>query len=150
MTNKQERGFGIAGLLLLIAIIAVFVSLMWYGYQSGRFDNVPFMPMLLHRVGDKNIATLTGTVTAGPTMPVCIAGKPCTKVVNDRIINAEDANGNVVATAMTDKNGVYTMYLAPGKYTLVSVPAIGLRPSQQVTVASGMNHFDMQLDTGIR
>lgn len=150
MIYKQERGFGIAGLLLLIVIFAIFTSLMWYGYQSGRFDGVPFMPTLLHQVGDKKVGTLTGTVTAGPTMPVCIAGKPCTRVVPDRIINAEDVNGNVVATAVTDKNGVYAMYLAPGTYTLVSVPAIGLRPSQQVTVISGMNHFDMQLDTGIR
>lgn len=150
MNHKHQSGFGIAALLLLFVIFAIFGGLMWYGYQSGRFDGVPFVPTLLHQVGDKNVATLTGTVTAGPTTPVCVAGKPCTRVVSDRIINAEDTNGTVVATAVTDKNGVYTMYLAPGKYTLVSVPAIGLGPGKQVTVVSGMNRFDMQLDTGIR
>ncbi len=151
MKHRQETGFGILiGLVILVVVFAIFASLIWYGYKSGRFDGLPFAPTVLHTIGDKNVATLTGTVTAGPTSPVCGSGQLCMRIVTDRVMNAEDMNGTIVATARTDRKGVYTMYLAPGAYVLVPVPAIGLGRGKEVTVKAGVNHFDVMLDTGIR
>lgn len=133
--------------LLLVAILAVGAL---YAVQSGSLIRLPFAPAVLHRIGYNGVATLTGTVTEGPIMPVCVNTKPCFRVLGDRQIDAEDTDNTIVASTTTDANGMYTLYLAPGTYRLTSSPSIGLKASQPVTVHAGTNHFDLRFETSIR
>jgi hypothetical protein len=55
-----------------------------------------------------------------------------------------------VAATTTDESGVYTLRLAPGKYVIVAVPAIGLGGGKQITVGEGTNHIDISFDSGLR
>ncbi|SRR5258708_1038943 len=95
---------------------------------------------------------LEGVVSEGPTSPVCAADVPCTRTVDGHIVEAVDARGNVVASTKTDGSGHYSLSLAPGQYTLVLVPKIGLGniTGNQVDVKTGTNTFDLSVDTGLR
>ena len=101
--------------------------------------------------------TLAGDVVAGPTCPVERAEDPCPpKAVPNREVEILGANNAVVATAMTDSKGHFSVALAPGSYT-VSVPIqqgqIGMRQDERRQ--SERHHWaghdsQDQLDTGIR
>ena len=77
-----------------------------------------------------------GDVVAGPTCPVERAEDPCPpKAVPNREVEILGTNNAVVATAMTDSKGHFSVALAPGSYT-VSVPIqqgqIGMRQVSDV------------------
>lgn len=101
--------------------------------------------------------TLAGDVVAGPTCPSERAEDPCPpKAVPNREVQIVGANSAVVATAMTDSKGHFSVALAPGAYT-VTVPMkqgqIGMRQTSDVkaNVTTGqVTTVKIMLDTGIR
>jgi hypothetical protein len=97
-------------------------------------------------------ATLAGTVTEGPTTPVCVSTVPCERPVANHTIEAINSTGSVVATNETSSSGQYSFHLEPGRYTLVLVPKIGLpgTPNDQVDVKAGANTFNLSVDTGLK
>jgi len=134
-------------LLFLVIVTVVAAAGVMYAAQTGRIQltNLP-LPLL-----NNQSATLSGTVSIGPSSPVCISGQPCSRVLANYMLEARDASGNLAATTKTDSNGDYTMNLAPGTYTISTLPKVGIgEPGRQVTVKSGANHFDIVFDTGLR
>jgi len=107
-------------------------------------------------------ATLSGTVTYGPTAPNCQYPRQCPSVycgntqcnqpLANHQIQALDASGNIKAQATTDKDGKYSMKLAIGHYSLKLVPTVGLGggTTYPVDVKAGANTFNIAADTGIR
>jgi hypothetical protein len=101
--------------------------------------------------------TLSGDVVAGPTCPVERAEDPCPpKAVPNREVEILGTNSAVVATAMTDSKGHFSVALAPGTY-VVTVPIkqglIGTRQMSDVkanVVAGQVTTVKVMLDTGIR
>ncbi len=97
-------------------------------------------------------ATLTGTVTQSPSSPICPSSGSCSSAVANHTIEALNSSGQAVASTKTDDKGVYTLKLQPGTYTLKLVPAVGMGVIKNNTIAAkaGVNHFDLNVDTGIR
>jgi hypothetical protein len=101
--------------------------------------------------------TLSGDVVAGPTCPVERAEDPCPpKAVPNREVEILGTNNAVVATAMTDSKGHFSLALAPGTY-VVTVPIkqglIGMRQTSDVKAsitAGQVTTVKIMLDTGIR
>ena len=110
---------------------------------------------LLFTSCEKEITTgLEGIVYRGPINPVEIVGVP-----NDEPFEAgfsvSDKDGKVVATFDSDKEGRYSVLLAPGEYLITpdqDAPVIfPLQQSQSVKVGDeGFTEIDLYFDTGIR
>jgi hypothetical protein len=96
---------------------------------------------------------LHGTVTRGPTMPVCMVGKPCSEPAAG-VVLMFSRSGHVVARARTTTRGGYTVTLAPGRYAvrLPTTPKIGsgLRPQLVTVPRFHVATVDFSIDTGIR
>src|SRR5689334_17547859 len=89
---------------------------------------------------------LWGSVTVGPTTPVCRAGTPCSKPAKTTLTFSR---ANRVVTAKTDAAGRYRVKLAIGKWSVQL--GIGMqRTPATVVVRTGMHHVDFSVDTGIR
>jgi hypothetical protein len=99
------------------------------------------------------ITGLHGTVTRGPTTPICRIGVPCSApAAGAKLVFMR--NGRVAARVRASARGVYAVRLAPGTYTVTVSPSPGvgggIRPSS-VHVASGVYaRLDFAIDTGIR
>jgi hypothetical protein len=96
---------------------------------------------------------LHGTVTRGPTTPVCTVGIPCSAPATGALLLFE-RNGRVAARARVGAGGRYSIRLAPGSYLVVVAPkprlGFGIRP-RRVYVAGGRSkRVDLSIDTGIR
>lgn len=100
--------------------------------------------------------TLNGVVMASPSCPVQTAESPCPpKPVPDRQITIETTSGKVVATVTTDKQGHFSVNLAPGIYVIRLVPDGSPLPAQReptvVTITAGKTiSIQIVLDSGIR
>jgi hypothetical protein len=96
---------------------------------------------------------ISGSVTAGPTCPVEIAGSPCPPGVWTGIVRATATDGTAHEIE-TDDAGRYRLLLPDGSYEVTPVIPGGGPPSAapvSVTVtAGGMQTLDLQVDTGIR
>lgn len=96
---------------------------------------------------------ISGTVTAGPTCPVEIAGSPCPPRVWTGTVRATGSDGTTRET-QTDAEGRYRLPLPDGTYDVTPVTDGGGPPSAapvSVTVTAGaMQTLDLQVDTGIR
>jgi len=103
-----------------------------------------------------NQGTLSGDVLAGPTCPVESAARPCPpRPVPDRQVMIQTPDGKTIATTTTDKNGHFTITLAPGNYLVqvAAVPGPYLRQQkavQVVIIAGKTASVKILLDTGIR
>jgi hypothetical protein len=103
-----------------------------------------------------NQGTLNGNVLAGPTCPVATPDHPCPpKPVPGRQVAIVTPDGKTVATVTTDKNGHFSVMLAPGRYTVKVARASGPFPIQRqpvfVTIVAGKTvSVQILLDTGIR
>jgi hypothetical protein len=95
---------------------------------------------------------VVGTVTASPTCPVEVAGKPCPPRAVSAEIDVRDRNGATVAKTTSSADGKYRIALAPGEYMLVVVTdTFPLCPETPVSVKSGLfTTADISCDTGIR
>ena len=97
------------------------------------------------------LVLLHGIVVRGPTQPVCQVGKPCSApAVGVVLVFAR--SGYVAARVTTVKGGKYSVRLAPGSYTVSTVPrqkiGAGIRPSEvRVRGPAAVNFY---IDTGIR
>jgi hypothetical protein len=96
---------------------------------------------------------LYGVVMRGPTMPVCMVGKPCSAPAKGVVLVFVRA-GRVAARVTTALDGRYRVVLAGGAYSVRTAVRTtigrGLEPR---TVAVPRNRFarlDFLLDTGIR
>jgi hypothetical protein len=97
---------------------------------------------------------LTGVVMRGPVTPVCRVEVPCDAPFSAGFTVQRGASR--VATFRSDGGGQFTVFLAPGSYTVVpDADAPVISPSSQrksVTVAESGTLTVVQLtfDTGIR
>lgn len=99
------------------------------------------------------VASIGGTVSAGPISPVSRIGHPNTRPIQGASVEALRGS-HVVATDRTDGAGHYELTLQPGTYT-IQAAADGFRFAKRqpgdVTVSAGQREtVDFQLDTGIR
>ncbi len=96
---------------------------------------------------------LHGVVMRGPTMPVCIVGKPCSAPAAGAVLVFSRA-GRIVGRTRTNARGRYDVTLAPGWYSvrLAQAPRIGrgLRPTEVRVPAGASRRVDFFVDTGIR
>jgi hypothetical protein len=97
------------------------------------------------------LSGLHGTVTKGPTGPVCRQGQPCTAPAQLTLVFRRGTRSIRVRTSTA---GRYRVVLAPGYYTVTTVERIGIVPSirpRRVHVRSGhVDRLDFFVDTGIR
>ena len=97
---------------------------------------------------------LTGVVTRGPITPVCRVDVPCDAPFSARFV--VQRAGRQVAEFQSDSMGQFTVYLAPGAYTVVpNADAPIISPSSQVkSVTVGdtglLTVVRLTFDTGIR
>jgi len=100
-----------------------------------------------------SMGTLAGRVTAGPTCPVERPDHPCPPAPVIARVQAETAQGRVVASAKTNSDGHYRLGLRVGSYTLAAVTSSPLPRCATVSVTVSPNHTTIAsilCDTGIR
>jgi len=90
---------------------------------------------------------LWGSVTIGPTTPVCHAGMPCSAAAKQATLTFSRP-GRVVSTK-TDGGGRYRVRLAVGAWTVTA--SVGMRTTPAtVLVRAGTRRANFAVDTGIR
>ena len=98
------------------------------------------------------VAGLFGTVTRAPTMPVCIAGQPCSKPAAG--VRLTFVHGGVTAkSVVTGAQGQYRVLLSPGAYTVRVAGLSRIQRLSPVTVVVRRGVVARQafvIDTGIR
>ncbi len=92
---------------------------------------------------------LYGTVTKGPTSPVCLAERPCSAPVANAIVEALRGH-TIVAHGKTSDKGRYRLRLSPGHYAIRVLGAFRGGGKAAVVRAHGWTHLDLSFDTGIR
>jgi hypothetical protein len=98
---------------------------------------------------------LRGTVTRGPTAPVCQVNVPCDAPFSAGFTATSAASPASVAHFRSNTVGEFTVYLAPGSYRIVpDADAPIISPSSQARTvsvgSSGLTDIDLHFDTGIR
>ena len=97
------------------------------------------------------LSGLHGTVTKGPTMPVCRVGEPCSAPAQVTLLFRRA--GHTYRTR-AGANGRYRITLAPGYYTVSTVERIGItrniRPAAVHVRRAHDDRLDFSIDTGIR
>jgi hypothetical protein len=103
------------------------------------------------------LSGLHGTVTKGPTMPVCRAGYPCSAPAQVTLVFRRTGTGALaghVYRTRSAANGAYRIVLLPGYYTVSTVERIGItrniRPHEVHVRAAHIDKLDFTIDTGIR
>lgn len=91
--------------------------------------------------------TLFGTVTVGPTMPVCHSNVPCTRPAKDTLLTFS-RDGRSVSTR-TNSQGHYQVKLHTGTWSLHAGVGRKVTPTQLI-VHVGLDHLNITIDTGIR
>jgi hypothetical protein len=100
--------------------------------------------------GGGSATGLWGTVTRGPTKPVCSEAGPCTEpAVGSTLVLSR--RGRAVARVRVGERGRYTVSLRAGDYR-VRTPAgfMSVEPVLVHVVAGKRRHVDFAIDTGIR
>jgi hypothetical protein len=95
------------------------------------------------------MVVLHGTVSLGPTQPVCQAGTPCTKPAAHKLL--EFTQTDRIRTAWTDAKGRYTVRLEPGTWTIRSNAGFKVTPERFIVrrgLTTQLRNF--LIDTGIR
>jgi hypothetical protein len=99
------------------------------------------------------LVLLHGTITRGPTTPVCQMGKPCTEPYVGALLVFR-RNGAVAARARSDANGRYSVRLRLGTYNVSMAvrPKIGsgVKPQTIRLSRAVSTRIDFYVDTGIR
>ena len=99
------------------------------------------------------LVLLHGTITRGPTTPVCQVGKPCSEPYAGALL-VFTRNGRVAARTRSDAHGRYSVKLRLGTYT-VSMgvkPRLGsgVQPGKITLRRAAPTRIDFSVDTGIR
>ena len=100
------------------------------------------MPLALLVTG-----VLWGSVTIGPTTPVCRDGVPCSGAAKQATLTFSRA-GRVVSTK-TDDAGRYRVRLAVGSWTVRASVGMSAQP-MTVLVRAGTHRANFAVDTGLR
>lgn len=105
--------------------------------------------------GSGELGTINGTVLAGPTCPVERAESPCPDRPVDGVTVQALRDGSVLATAVSDPDGEFTMNLAAGEYLLQAVlepggPGMSSLPTRVRVTRGASVDATVLLDTGIR
>jgi hypothetical protein len=99
------------------------------------------------------LVLLHGTITRGPTTPVCYVGKPCNEPMAGAVL-VFSRNSRIVARRRSDAHGHYSVRLRVGTYTvsLAVRPKIGsgLKPQTIRLPHAVPTRIDFFVDTGIR
>lgn len=101
------------------------------------------------------VAGLHGTVTKGPTAPVCRVGQPCSAPAQVTLLfrRATTPAARVYRTRSTT-TGTYRITLPAGYYTVTTAERIGItrniRPLRVHVRAGHNDQVNFQIDTGIR
>ena len=95
-----------------------------------------------------SIVTLHGSVTLGPTQPVCSAGTPCTKPAANVILQFTQRNR--LRWVNTDAKGHYTARLEPGTWIVRTNAGVRVTPQRFIVrnVRTQLRNF--AIDTGLR
>ena len=97
---------------------------------------------------------LTGVVLRGPVTPVCRVDVPCDAPFSAGF--TVQKSGQRVAQFQSDASGRFTVFLAPGPYTVVpNADAPIISPSRQSKTATVLDNgaltvVQLMFDTGIR
>jgi hypothetical protein len=92
---------------------------------------------------------LRGVVMRGPTQPVCMAGRPCTKPAAN--VTLTFTRGGVAHRVVSTRTGAYRIALRPGTYRLTIAGAqFGYAPHTVVVPTGRYAVRDVSIDTGIR
>ena len=97
------------------------------------------------------VGTLHGTVTRGPTAPVCRVGTPCSAPAKH--ITLFFTRNGVTRSTTTDARGRYRIRLQAGVYAVkTNQRPFGTTPRpKSVRVRGGLDRrVDFAIDTGIR
>ena len=95
------------------------------------------------------LTLLHGTVTVGPTSPVCRVGEPCTKPAAHTALTFTRA-GYVNRRVSTDAAGRYRVSLAAGTWTLRTTLGIRPAPVRFFVPRAPTATRNFSFDTGIR
>jgi hypothetical protein len=93
---------------------------------------------------------LYGTVTRGPTSPVCRVGVACDEPAGHALFLL--VRNGATTKVGTDATGHYRVRLAPGRYTVRKNdwgPG-GIKPSSVLVPAGHFSRVNFVIDTGIR
>src|SRR5262249_37580541 len=90
---------------------------------------------------------LWGTVTIGPTTPVCRVGTPCSGPAKNATLTFSRAGRSV--SAKTDAVGRYRGTRPPGAWAVRASVGMRIAPVS-VRVRTGTHRADFDVDTGIR
>jgi hypothetical protein len=95
-----------------------------------------------------SIVFVHGTVTIGPTQPVCKVGTPCSKPAAHALL--EFTQQNRIRWAKTDAKGNYSVRLEPGTWTLHANQGVRAVPERFIVrnVRTQLRNF--AIDSGIR
>ncbi len=99
------------------------------------------------------LVLLHGTITRGPTTPVCQVGKPCSEPMAGAVL-VFTRNGHVAARVRSDARGHYSVPLRLGTYSVSMAvrPKIGsgVKPQTIRLSRAVPTRIDFFVDTGIR
>jgi len=101
-------------------------------------------------ISPANTATykVSGTLTLGPTSPVCSVSKPCTAPIANHEV---DIVGSIPAKTYSDAQGRFTVYLPPGNYSITLNPQVGQgNKSWPFTVTNQPVTLPISVDSGMR
>ena len=90
---------------------------------------------------------LWGSVTIGPTTPVCQSGMPCSGPAKHLVLTFS-RSGRVVSTT-TDAEGRYRIRLTVGAWAVRASALMRVSPAS-VRVRAGTHRANISVDTGIR
>ena len=93
------------------------------------------------------LALLYGSVTIGPTTPVCEVGTPCDRPASHAKLSFT-RQGHTFTTTTTD-GGKYRIKLPPGIYAVRSNTGMSLQP-RNIRVRTPSTKLNFAIDTGIR
>jgi hypothetical protein len=103
------------------------------------------------------LSGLHGTVTKGPTMPVCRVGYPCSAPAQVTLVFRRTGTGAYAGRVYRTRsaaNGAYRIVLLPGYYAVSTVERIGIgrniRPYAVHVRPAHIDKLDFTIDTGIR
>jgi hypothetical protein len=92
---------------------------------------------------------LYGTVSRGPTTPICVAEQPCSAPAAGVTLEFR-SNGHVEGHAVTRKDGTYRIALPAALYTVRATSGRSLDPDTARVRALRFQHINFFIDTGIR
>jgi hypothetical protein len=96
---------------------------------------------------------VSGTVTLGPTRPVCRVDEPCSRPYATRVVVRNANTGRRVAVVNSDDRGRFRVRLRPGAYRLRAAGGRPLPSCQAVSLRVHRHRFTrvtLDCDTGIR